>query len=226
MSLAEIGKLSGRSASTVGYWVSKHGLVANGRERHAARGGIDRGRLEALVRDRRSSREIAAEFGVSQGTVRHWLRQFELTTARAAELAQTEHARRVGAPVVERWCHRHGRVEFPRRRDGAYRCPRCNAEAVARRRRRVKDILVDEAGGCCLLCGYDRYAGALQFHHLDPAEKGFPISRRGVTRSLDEARREAKKCVLLCANCHAEVEGGFVAPPAEFDARVSDGGPR
>ena len=31
---------------------------------------------------------------------------------------------------------------------------------------------------------------------------------RGVTRSLAAARAEAAKCVLLCANCHAEVEAG------------------
>ena len=42
-------------------------------------------------------------------------------------------------------------------------------ERVAAYRRRVKEILVEEAGGRCPLCGYDIYTGALQFHHLDPA---------------------------------------------------------
>jgi hypothetical protein len=37
------------------------------------------------------------------------------------------------------------------------------------------------------------------------------LSRRGVTRALVEAREEARKCVLLCANCHAEVEAGVTA---------------
>jgi hypothetical protein len=27
-------------------------------------------------------------------------------------------------------------------------------------------------------------------------------------------REEAKKCVLLCANCHAEVEGGVAEVPS------------
>ncbi len=31
-----------------------------------------------------------------------------------------------------------------------------------------------------------------------------------MTRSLSAARREARKCILLCANCHAEVEGGLI----------------
>ena len=73
----------------------------------------------------------------------------------------------------------------------------------------MKQFLIDEAGGCCVLCGYDRFPGALQFHHLDPAEKSFALSVQGVGRSLEKARAEAAKCVLVCANCHAEVEGGL-----------------
>ena len=86
---------------------------------------------------------------------------------------------------------------------------------VARRRRKIKEILVSEAGGACRLCGYDRYAGALQFHHLDPENKTFQLAGRGLTRSLSIVRQEAKKCVLLCANCHAEVEGGIAILPVE-----------
>jgi hypothetical protein len=88
---------------------------------------------------------------------------------------------------------------------------------VAQRRRRIKEILVREAGGCCLICGFAQYIGALQFHHLDPATKAFSLGREGVTRSLAKAREEARKCVLLCANCHAMVEAGLLdlAPPAD-----------
>jgi len=49
---------------------------------------------------------------------------------------------------------------------------------------------------------------ALQFHHLDRAQKAFELSHGGVARALEAARAEAVKCVLLCANCHAEVEVG------------------
>jgi hypothetical protein len=68
---------------------------------------------------------------------------------------------------------------------------------------------VEEAGGACQLCGYDRCIAALGFHHRDPAEKSFALSQRGVARSLATARGEAAKCILLCANCHAEVEAGM-----------------
>ncbi len=68
-----------------------------------------------------------------------------------------------------------------------------------------------EAGGRCQICGYDRYIGALQFHHLDPSEKSFTFGRRGLSMSVERFREEARKCVLLCANCHAEVEGGIAS---------------
>jgi hypothetical protein len=73
----------------------------------------------------------------------------------------------------------------------------------------VKQLLVSEAGGACALCGYQRFAGALHFHHLDPSKKDFSLSHTGVSRGLAQARTESKKCILLCSNCHAEVEGGM-----------------
>ncbi len=58
-------------------------------------------------------------------------------------------------------------------------------------------------GGCCNLCGYDKYYGALQFHHLDPSEKEADWAKlRG--RSWSKITKELDKCLLLCANCHAE----------------------
>jgi hypothetical protein len=86
---------------------------------------------------------------------------------------------------------------------------------------KLKRILVEEAGGACVLCGYARFPAALQFHHLDPSTKEFALTREGMTRSLARGRDEARKCVLLCANCHAEVEGGFTQLPLRSaDSRV------
>jgi hypothetical protein len=73
-------------------------------------------------------------------------------------------------------------------------------------------MLLDEAGGCCALCGYDRCIVPLHFHHVDPATKSFRLSSH-VGRSIAAFREEARKCVLLCANCHGEVEAGLVPSP-------------
>ena len=74
-------------------------------------------------------------------------------------------------------------------------------------------MLVAEAGGACAICAYSRCLAALEFHHLDRSSKSFSVAARGVTRSLAEARVEAGKCVLLCGNCHAEVEAGVTVLP-------------
>lgn len=69
-------------------------------------------------------------------------------------------------------------------------------------RRRLKHRLIQYFGGCCIRCGYDKCEGALEFHHRDPTEKCFGISR--TNRSFAKQLEEAKKCDLLCVNCHAE----------------------
>jgi hypothetical protein len=84
---------------------------------------------------------------------------------------------------------------------------------LSRRRRKVKEILVADAGGRCTVCGYDHHVGVLQFHHRDPAQKRFSLSEAGLARSLERAREEARKCVLLCANCHTELEAGLISIP-------------
>lgn len=93
------------------------------------------------------------------------------------------------------------------------RCRQCNSAGVAKRRRKVKEILVNEAGGACLRCGFSESNVALEFHHLDPDSKSFAIAAKGVTRSIEALRAEARKCVLLCANCHAMVEAGAADVP-------------
>lgn len=82
-------------------------------------------------------------------------------------------------------------------------------EAVKKRRKKIREIAKEYKGGKCVLCGYNRYLGALDFHHLDPSQKGFEISTRGLTRSWEKIREELDKCVLVCANCHRELHAGI-----------------
>jgi hypothetical protein len=120
-------------------------------------------------------------------------------------------ARAAGQREIERTCAKHGKTKFILEGRDYYRCARCRAERVAGRRRKIKQVLVSEAGGRCQICGYDKSVAALHFHHRDPAEKEFGLSGNGATRSIKRAREEAAKCVVLCANCHAEVEAGLVS---------------
>jgi hypothetical protein len=215
MFLPEIGALTNRDPSTVGYWVQKHGLIANGKAKYAPRGGLTREQLQPLIERDATLQEMADELGRSMSTVRYWLNELGLkTTGRrgrrpAVPRVVIDQAIDAGARTVMGRCRWHGEGVFVIENSGRARCRKCRMDAVTEWRRRKKSKLVEEAGGRCALCGYDRCDAALQFHHLDPASKSFALSMRGVTRSMAVCRAEAAKCVLLCANCHAEVEVGF-----------------
>jgi hypothetical protein len=178
--------------------------------------------LEKLARDGAPLREIAVALDRSIATIRYWLRRWEIPR-RDARRSRVDPA--TAPREVPRACSRHGLTVFRLDKRGTYRCVQCSQERVAERRRRVKRILVEEAGGRCVECGYGECRAALQFHHLDPRTKRFALSHEGVTRGIDRAREEARKCVLLCANCHAEVEAGvrvLEAPPGGFEPPRTD----
>ena len=80
--------------------------------------------------------------------------------------------------------------------------------AVAKRRRILKQKSVEYKGGKCVCCGYSKYVGVLDFHHLDPSLKDFSIGAKGYTRSWEKIQAELDKCILVCANCHREIELG------------------
>lgn len=71
------------------------------------------------------------------------------------------------------------------------------------RQRKLK--LIATLGGQCIRCGYKRNFGALEFHHQDPKLKLFQLDMRSLANlRWDLILQEVRKCILLCANCHAE----------------------
>ena len=109
---------------------------------------------------------------------------------------------------MQKVCKIHGLTNFFQRTEGWYRCGKCASDAVTQNRRRKKEKLVKLAGGKCSICGYCKYVGALDFHHIDPKNKEFALSVKGLSYSLESLIKEAKKCVLVCKNCHTEIEAG------------------
>jgi 5-methylcytosine-specific restriction endonuclease McrA len=211
LSLEQIGRRVARNPSTISYHLKKHGLKPVGKK-YAAKGPISRGTLEQMIDEELSLHQMARRLGRNKSSVRHWLIKHDLwPLPSAVRGVVAKQARERGERYVELACPKHGRAVFILEGRGYYRCKKCRMERVSEWRRRAKRRLLQTAGGVCVLCGYDKYPGALQFHHIEPAEKKFSISREGVTRSFAELRAEAAKCVLLCANCHAEVEGGYTA---------------
>lgn len=107
--------------------------------------------------------------------------------------------------VYDSICKKHGNTAFIVEKNGHHRCKICRIESVTNSRKKRKQRLVQVFGGCCSMCGYNKCQRALHFHHIDPSNKSFMISREGSCRAWKRMLKEAEKCILLCANCHAEM---------------------
>jgi len=70
--------------------------------------------------------------------------------------------------------------------------------------------LVKLKGHKCSACGYQKNLAALVFHHKDPAQKRLKLSVDVIaSRKWEIIIKEAKKCVLLCVNCHSKKHISF-----------------
>jgi len=76
----------------------------------------------------------------------------------------------------------------------------------------------------CQLCGYDRCARSLHFHHKYD-DKDYTVSQMAATKNLSEIVDEIRKCVVLCGNCHGETHDCLhdVSKLRRLDKRVVDG---
>ncbi len=74
---------------------------------------------------------------------------------------------------------------------------RVNAGIKARKEEK-KEYLVEMLGGSCVGCGTTE---SLQFDHIDRKTKSFTIGKK-MGYSLEYLIPEAKKCQLLCKECH------------------------
>lgn len=61
--------------------------------------------------------------------------------------------------------------------------------------------------GSCIICG-EKEISCLDFHHL--YDKDMEIARLTRRGSLIRLKREIKKCVLICSNCHRKLHAGII----------------
>lgn len=58
----------------------------------------------------------------------------------------------------------------------------------------------------CAICGYNKCAAALVFHHKDKDNKENGIAQLvNSCFNFKEVLKEIGKCTVLCANCHREL---------------------
>lgn len=97
-----------------------------------------------------------------------------------------------------------------------------NSQIVCNFVQRRKSNLIKVFGGKCCICGFDKWQSALEFHHVNPEEKEFGLTTNTTTKALEKQLIEAKKCILVCANCHRGIHSGFVEIPANWQTYYNE----
>jgi len=168
--------------------------------------------LEQLISEGKSQRQIAKELECSQSNVRHWLTVHNLSTTKQPYNRNFSETTDKNTKTCAKCGIEKNLTYYPKKSNNKVTsyCKECHTSYTIQRRRDIKLRAIEYKGGKCQVCGYDRYPGALQFHHLDPNEKDFHMSQRGHSRSWERVKTELDKCVMVCANCHAEIHAGLV----------------
>lgn len=93
-----------------------------------------------------------------------------------------------------------------------------NSQNVINHVKKRKTDLISVFHSKCCICGFDAFQEALEFHHINPAEKEFGITdSQAVTKALAKQLAEMKKCILVCANCHRGIHSGHLQIPNNYE---------
>ena len=85
-----------------------------------------------------------------------------------------------------------------------------------KRQKRIKLFLEHkERRGCCI-CGYNKFGGSLDFHHVNPNEKERRIESKHWSANSDIIKKELEKCIMVCKNCHYELHYIFRKDAEEY----------
>lgn len=90
-----------------------------------------------------------------------------------------------------------------------------NSENICNFVRNRKTNLISLFHSKCCICGFDKFQEALEFHHINPEEKEISLSANKMV-SLERQINEAKKCILVCSNCHKGIHAGYYQVPPNY----------
>ena len=171
---------------------------------------MDKDYLKLLIESGLSIRKISAQTKISYTTIRYWFKKYDLKTK---YLEPKVYGKYRLCPRCETKCKTE---DFYNKNGILYAsiyCKQCATKQSMTRMKNFKIKCVEYKGGKCVVCGYKKYIGALEFHHLDRTQKSFNISNLRSYTFDQTVIDELDKCALVCANCHREVEAEIVVIP-------------
>ena len=167
--------------------------------------------LENYISQGLSTREISKILNRTHTSVYHWIKKFNLKSL--LENAKKKERRAITSYSTKMCpkCKLQKNVltcyYINKNKIFAW-CKECADEIAYQKQIERKKQCVAYKGGKCFICGYNKYIGSLDFHHIDPKEKHFNISKVN-SYCFDVIKIELDKCVCLCKNCHCEVHNGI-----------------
>lgn len=145
-----------------------------------ARVNLDINVVKKLVNEHHSTHDIAKKLNTSQTNVRYWLKKWKLKTKSKYSGYKNPVQRKLAANNYHNYQKKRGLDR--------------------------KIMFINQLGGKCSICGYNKNYGSLTFHHLNPNEKEFTLDMRKMSNnSFVKLQKEVSKCQLLCHNCHMEL---------------------
>jgi hypothetical protein len=149
--------------------------------------------LKQLVLEQKTTREMGEILGSSQTNVRYWLKKYSLSTKIKGYCCKY-----CGEVKKENMMNKGGG------RKARTVCKKCHCINSKKRIKTNRQEVIKYKGGKCQICGYNKYIGALEFHHRDPKNKdpNWTYMRHW---HLDKIKKEVDKCDCLCSNCHREI---------------------
>lgn len=163
--------------------------------------------LLEYINEDMSLNDISLKTNKSKTTIRYWLKKYNLKTNHKSfkEIGVIDYGEQKYCPKcdkdkpIEDFYNRRGKT------NGSVYCKSCTKEQTILRQRKLKQLAIDYKGGKCEKCGYNKCNSALEFHHINPKEKDFSISKLKRYSFSNKIKKELDKCMLLCANCHREI---------------------
>lgn len=164
-------------------------------------------RLIELINEGNSTYNISDILKTSQTNVRYWLKKYELKTTRLNNRNREGLLPLNGEDKICFRCKENKKINnFHKKiKSSGYHsyCKKCLNDLVVIRLQNIKIKSIEYKGGKCYRCGYNKYFGALEFHHRDNLKKDFSISSS--CKNFENIKSELDKCDLVCANCHREL---------------------
>lgn len=156
--------------------------------------------LTELVSDGKSIRQISKIVNKSNGSVRHWLRKYNLTTYKEPKYVDNCKFCNVKLTDLNTYSYKK-----------RWACKSCANNYRNKQFVLTKHKMLEYKGGKCICCGFNKHYSALDFHHLDPSIKEFNLTRNSI--GWNKLQPELDKCVLLCSNCHRMIHAGVIQLP-------------